>query len=105
MLNLMFGIEFLPLSAYKLRAIICYDFARDAETIYNALEELYCGFHAYILNGLGFHHLVKVSIPTKRNLNPPGAAGNDPNMSTPRMANGQLNGMVCNGSACIVVCF
>ena len=68
MLNLMFGTEFLPLSACKLHAIIRYNLARDAEPVYDALEELYCGFHDYTSNRLSFHPLGKRINPDKKEL-------------------------------------
>jgi hypothetical protein len=49
--------------------------------------------------------LVNVSMPTNKNLKPPGALGRIPMMSTPHTAKGQERSMGWRGFACFVVCF
>jgi hypothetical protein len=55
--------------------------------------------------GVASIYLVNVSIQTNKNLNPPGALGRMPTMSTSYITKGQERSMGRRGFTCFIVCF
>jgi hypothetical protein len=53
--------------------------------------------------GVASIHLANVSMLTNKNLNPPGALGRMPMMSTPHIAKGQERSMGQRGFTCFIV--
>jgi hypothetical protein len=55
--------------------------------------------------GVASIHLMKVSMPTNKNIKPPGALGRTTMMSIPHIAKDQERSMGQRGFTCFIVCF
>jgi hypothetical protein len=77
------------LCSFELCPIVCQDSSGHAESIYHALQELdHCPWVIFTA-GMASIHLVNVSTPTNKYLNPPSALGKMTRMSIPQIAKGQ----------------
>jgi hypothetical protein len=62
--------------------------------MYEFIQEVEYSVSLGACNGLTSIHLVNLSMATNTRLNPPGAVGSGPIMSSPQQAKGQVGGMV-----------
>jgi hypothetical protein len=99
------------LCSFELCMIVCQNSSRHTKSVYDALHDL-----NYFLDlttsswviftaGMASIHLMNVSTPTNKYLNPPGALGKIPMMSIPQIAKGHEMSIGQRGLACFIVCF